>query len=72
MVTSSRRPPVPRNRLTISLDHDSYTALAELAKEHERSMSWIISRALKRFLQAEKPQVSKPSLTRTREGTDES
>jgi len=60
MVTKSRGVPVSRNRLTISLDRDSYTALAELAKERERSMSWIISRALKRFLQAEKQQAAKP------------
>jgi len=59
MVTKSRGVPVSRNRLTISLDRDSYTALAELAKERERSMSWIISRALKRFLQAEKQQAAK-------------
>jgi predicted transcriptional regulator len=58
MVITSRRP-VPKNRLTISLDHDSYTALAELAKQRERSMSWIISRALKGFLQTEKQQATK-------------
>ena len=61
MVTKARsqKAPVPKNRLTISLDQDSYVALAQMAKERERSMSWIISRALMRFLQAETQQSTK-------------
>jgi predicted transcriptional regulator len=64
MVTNSRRTSASRNRLTISLDQDSYTALAQLAKERERSMNWIISRALKRFLQAEQQRATKPHVDR--------
>jgi len=39
-----------RRRLTISLENRDYEELAQLAKAHGLSLSWLISKAVQRFL----------------------
>ena len=38
------------HRLTISLEADDYRRLCVLARTEERSLSWLVSRALRVFL----------------------
>jgi len=39
-----------QHRLTISLEADDYRRLCVLARTEDRSMSWLVSRALRLFL----------------------
>jgi len=39
-----------QHRLTISLKADDYRRLCVLAREEDRSLSWLVGRALKAFL----------------------
>lgn len=40
-----------KRRLTISLEQSDYEALLLVAEEEERSLSWLIGRALKLYLE---------------------
>ena len=39
-----------QHRLTISLEADDYTRLCVLARTEDRSLSWLVSHALRLFL----------------------
>lgn len=39
-----------QHRLTISLEADDYRRLCVLARDEDRSLSWLVGRALKAFL----------------------
>jgi hypothetical protein len=49
-----------RHRLTISLNGPDYEALSVYAEAQERSLSWVIAQAVKRFLASEQPQEQLP------------
>ena len=53
-----------QHRLTISLEADDYRRLCVLARTEDRSMSWLVSRALRLFLDqhAVPEQISMPDL----------
>ena len=40
-----------KRRLTVSLERTDYEALLTVAEQEERSLSWLIGRALKMYLQ---------------------
>ena len=48
-------------RLTVSLTESDYDALNALAQKDEVSLSWVVRRAVERYLQSYR-QVSKPAL----------
>lgn len=41
-----------KRRLTVSLDVADYVAIQELAVSEDRSLTWIVSQAVKRYLEA--------------------
>ena len=43
-----------KKRLTISLDTPDYDELQALAERDDRSLSWVISQAVKRYIEAAK------------------
>ena len=45
-----------RHRLTISLSQADYEGLVALATDSDRSLNWVITRALRGYLEAERPQ----------------
>lgn len=55
-----------KRRLTISLDERDYVELERLADQDQRSMSWVICQAVKRYLE-EVRAADRPHLLRERQ-----
>lgn len=43
--------PSMKHRITVNLDSEDYSALLSLAKQNDRSLSWLASCAVKKYLE---------------------
>ncbi|WP_081455404.1 ribbon-helix-helix protein, CopG family [Roseibium aggregatum] len=46
------------SRLTVSLDEDAYKQVCDIATRNDVSAAWVIRRAVKEFLEKEKPEIA--------------